>query len=475
MVTKFYWHDAATTDAGTFPSSAQTGTPTVTATGAATARAMDANIGSFQVSIGLTSSATKTQQYDWFRMFISRPLKGGTYATSGTWTVRAAIKTGNATNAAWKITVGTYIWRPSGGGSFVAAINTVLAGLGTAATTGETDTTAATLGGTDVTILDGDVLICEVWGELAQGKATAYTWTLFYDGTTEGSTTSNAAYIESPVDLPYFAPSARPKPILVYERHGALQVDPTIRPRTRSTRWGRTPRVGVTSKLPPGIRTRERTTPLPRGRSRRWGRVPRMGIASRRVPAIQRHERATPLPKGRAKVFGRSPRLQPSVVASPPQLRTIRRRERLTPTSKGRLKEFGRTPRAGETSRRVPRIQSRERTTPLPRGRSKPFGRSPRTQPPPSTPPQLRTYRKRERAIPTPPRTRTKVFPRIPFEGISFHVGSATAGKGSSTSEAGKGSSTSSGGKGSATAESAKGSASSTARKGKTTLTAEKD
>jgi hypothetical protein len=46
------------------------------------------------------------------------------------------------------------------------------------------------------TASDGDVLVLEVWRDnIAQSMSTAYSNTIFYDGTTEGSATTNAAYL----------------------------------------------------------------------------------------------------------------------------------------------------------------------------------------------------------------------------------------------------------------------------------------
>ena len=60
---------------------------------------------------------------------------------------------------------------------------------------------------TAVTLQDGDILVFEAWDSCTQGMSTAYTDTYYYDGTTEDSTTTNAAYLLAPVDLALFTAS----------------------------------------------------------------------------------------------------------------------------------------------------------------------------------------------------------------------------------------------------------------------------
>jgi hypothetical protein len=207
---KFYWHDATTSDTGTLPgSSTQSATsPTVTASGASTNRSMTGTIGASQVGPTLSSSASASKQNNWFRRFVSLPLAGEVVA-AGTWQMRAAIKTGSSSVSAWKFSAIVYTWRPSTGAKVTTVIDAVTTGIGTAAGTSETDTGVATItaSGSAVTVAPGDILVIEVWGSVTQGSATSETWTLYYDGTTEGSTTSNAAYLLAPVDIPTFGPN----------------------------------------------------------------------------------------------------------------------------------------------------------------------------------------------------------------------------------------------------------------------------
>ena len=51
---------------------------------------------------------------------------------------------------------------------------------------------------------DGDILVVELWAENTQGNSTSRTNTIYYDGTTEGSTTSNAAFLQAPGAVTFY-------------------------------------------------------------------------------------------------------------------------------------------------------------------------------------------------------------------------------------------------------------------------------
>src|SRR5689334_3644540 len=83
MTTKFYFHDAATTNTGTLPSTStvqQLPSPQQSATGAATNRSMDGTIGPGQTSAAVTTSAVTSTQTSFFRRFLSPPLLAQTIA-----------------------------------------------------------------------------------------------------------------------------------------------------------------------------------------------------------------------------------------------------------------------------------------------------------------------------------------------------------------------------------------------------------
>ena len=210
MTQKFYLHDVTTPDLGTLPpasTSESATTPDVSASGSDTNRTMDGTIGTSQVGPTLASLDSTNKQNNWFRRFCSGRLDAQTIA-AGTWTIRAAIKTSNATRSHWQISAIVYVWRPTAGTKVGTIVDAVTTGIGTAADTTETDTGIATItaSGSSCVLTYGDILVLEVWGSCTQSLANPYTWTLYYDGTTEGSTTSNAAYLNAPANIPLYVP-----------------------------------------------------------------------------------------------------------------------------------------------------------------------------------------------------------------------------------------------------------------------------
>jgi hypothetical protein len=117
------------------------------------------------------------------------------------------------------------VWRP-GTGTVVGRIWDSLGGGNSttepAVAATEESADAALNGTTSVTAQDGDVLVCELWRDgTVQGMGTAYTNTVFYDGTTEGSASTNAAYLLFANDVAMFSASTKS---LVLHRHRSLIV-----------------------------------------------------------------------------------------------------------------------------------------------------------------------------------------------------------------------------------------------------------
>ncbi len=54
-----------------------------------------------------------------------------------------------------------------------------------------------------VAVNNGDILVVELWAQNTQNNATARTNTIFYDGTTEASTSSNAAFLQAPAAITF--------------------------------------------------------------------------------------------------------------------------------------------------------------------------------------------------------------------------------------------------------------------------------
>lgn len=204
---KLYLHAATTTNTGTLPGSTTQSatTPNVTATGASTNRVMDGTIGTSQTSIALTTLAQTTAQNNWFGRWMSPPLAAQTISGTGSaWGSGGATSQSNTNSAFTGSFCVVYAWRPSNGsrvGMIVdhttSSFGGMAIGMFNAAAETWTSTGATQAVTSSVTILDGDVLVAEVWSinNQAQSKATAYTNTVFYDGTTEGSSTTSATYM----------------------------------------------------------------------------------------------------------------------------------------------------------------------------------------------------------------------------------------------------------------------------------------
>ncbi len=214
---KFYLLDATTTNTGTMPSNSPAvvhGGPVGTGTEAptaSTARATSDIPGTSNPDIETTwtaqASSTAPDQILGVRRFVTPPLAARTFASGdGAWTFSCGQFESN-TNHNMLLTVVIYCWRPSTGARVGAGTQNCLISLAEPGTTetASSNTAAWQAGGANnVTILDGDILVFDLADTFRQGMATAYTGTFCYDGTTEASTTTNAAFINAPVALTLF-------------------------------------------------------------------------------------------------------------------------------------------------------------------------------------------------------------------------------------------------------------------------------
>ena len=175
---------------------------------------MDTTAGVAQVASTLASLNSTAAQIGLFRRFVSAPLAAQTLGSATVqWAVSIAGLTSNASNSPWHLSpLYLGVWRPSTGavvGTFFTTSQS-LGATGVAAGIAEgllTPSLGASFGGTTtITCQDGDVLVLELGATCTQGMGTSYTWTLDYDGTTDGSITSNAAFLVSPTTLTFFVP-----------------------------------------------------------------------------------------------------------------------------------------------------------------------------------------------------------------------------------------------------------------------------
>lgn len=216
MPTRLYFHNATSTLTGTFPTGEQSSvTANVTATGAATMRVMDTNIGTGQTTINITTSASTAARNNFLRTFVSPPLVGDQVVGGGNMILNTADQESNLSANFWVNSLNVYVWRPSNGtriGIIRDAGGTSLGGTEPSAANSTQVTHITAITSTAVNALDGDVVICEIWTRTTQASATAYTALFMYDGTTINTTenavvTNHASFLELTENL-NFTPSS---------------------------------------------------------------------------------------------------------------------------------------------------------------------------------------------------------------------------------------------------------------------------
>ena len=213
--TKFYLHRGTTTNTGTLPSATQMSAAltTTSATGAGTNRVMDTTIGASTQTSLVAATAAQATNITWFGRWCSAPLAAQTLTSSQVFIGKAGWQQSNTNSAmsAW-LRVALFIWRPDTGAirSTPHDINNTFVNLAAntseqavTSTAGDTITASGTW-----TVVDGDFLVIEVFGDGDQTMNTSYNRTFWYDGTVEGSATDNAAYIEFATDTLVFQGAA---------------------------------------------------------------------------------------------------------------------------------------------------------------------------------------------------------------------------------------------------------------------------
>ncbi len=214
---KFYLMDTTTTNTGTMPSNSPTtiaggvlGTGSEAA-GASTARATSAAAGTSNPDIESLCTAQASSaivQRLGHRRFVTPPIAATTFAgADGNWTwsfARLESNTNhNATSGAPFQATG-YLWRP-GTGARVGTVQLNWTSTFLAATTQTANSVTATWSGTQA-IVDGDIVVFDIWTLFQQSMATAYTDSFCYDGTTEASTTTCASFVNAPAALTLYTP-----------------------------------------------------------------------------------------------------------------------------------------------------------------------------------------------------------------------------------------------------------------------------
>lgn len=214
MATKLYLHRTEITTPATLPSGEQS---SLTADAnlfdnedGTENRLMDRTIStSAQTSLTNTSTADTSSHNYYIARWVS-PMLTQTSVAANTWTVEFAASEANAaanfpvsgTGVAGRVCC--YVWKPSNGTKY----GNILDG-NTAADWEEAGTTQSIVSGTFTgaavnSLTSGDaVIVFELWAIVTQANGTARVQTVFYDGTTENSTTNEAAFISTPENLTF--------------------------------------------------------------------------------------------------------------------------------------------------------------------------------------------------------------------------------------------------------------------------------
>jgi hypothetical protein len=205
-ISKFYLRDAVSPNTGTMPTNSPAtisgNTPAGDATGASTARdATDiAGTSNPDIESSITANADQLLQTWGHRRFVSRPLTATTFAAAdGVWTFSYARTESNLLHnqAIWCM---AYPWRPGSGARVGSATLSMVGTEPTVAATEQAESATANWNATQA-ILDGDILVFDVFTLFQQGMSTAYDEQFAYDGTTEASTTSCASFVTPPAPL----------------------------------------------------------------------------------------------------------------------------------------------------------------------------------------------------------------------------------------------------------------------------------
>lgn len=211
MPRKLYFHDAANSQSGTFPTTKQSTrsfTNGVNATGALTLRTMNPTIGTAMKSLQVGTVAVTAFRSDFMGYFCSPPLAGAQTVGGGNFAFNAAERESGLGANFWINSPTVYVWRPSTG-DVVGFIKDGAASYGGAEPTAAFSTQVTnipSITSNAVSAADGDVVIVEVYSYHNQQSTNPFTCMFYYDGTTENTTenavvSNHASYIELAEDL----------------------------------------------------------------------------------------------------------------------------------------------------------------------------------------------------------------------------------------------------------------------------------
>ena len=171
---------------------------------------MNTTIGTTQNSIDCATNASTSAQVSYFTRFVTRTFSN-TSISANTWNYHFAVEEDNVnanfpcSGSGKSITICVYVWNPTTqtkvGNVLDGSTNTDYTEPSSSAT--ETAMSGTFAGAAVNSIPSGCVLVYEAVFQITQNNATARTITFYYDGNTEDSTSSNAAYIETPQTITF--------------------------------------------------------------------------------------------------------------------------------------------------------------------------------------------------------------------------------------------------------------------------------
>jgi hypothetical protein len=209
MATKFYLRNASAT--GTVPTATLSATaPTQSALATNGWKSMSLSTGSGQTSKAITTLAQTAAQSAAIVAFCSDPIAAQSIVSQKINYSFGASESNS--NSDFFVCFGVYLWRPSTT-SIVTRIYDQQPGS-------EPGTSQTVMAATPISFItpatsqDGDILVCELWrSNNTQNMGNAYTNTYFYDGTTEGSTSNCASFINFPTStISFYTPPSTSAP-----------------------------------------------------------------------------------------------------------------------------------------------------------------------------------------------------------------------------------------------------------------------
>jgi len=124
---------------------------------------------------------------------------------TGVWTIQGGASESNTASNMLPWGAVIKVWRPSTGTTVATLLDDPQLGVpANEPGTTETNISSSTGSISGVAVNEGDILVAELWAENTQGSTTDRTNTIFYDGTTEGSTTSNAVFLRAPGIITFY-------------------------------------------------------------------------------------------------------------------------------------------------------------------------------------------------------------------------------------------------------------------------------